>query len=56
MDRFIKANTKSNVTGIRRTDNVVSVKTVRSMALQLHARALCWRWMPSGPGASPTGF
>jgi hypothetical protein len=59
MDRFISTtNTKRNVIGARRQVNVVSVKAVHSMAspLSLHARALCWRWTPSGLGASPSGF
>jgi hypothetical protein len=58
MDRYIlKANTKSNVMGARRLVNVVSVKkAVHQTSLPMHARALCWRWTPSGLGASPTGF
>ena len=56
MDRFIlKANTKRNVTAIRRQVTVVLVKAARAMALHMHARALCWRWSPSGLGASPSG-
>lgn len=59
MDRYItKTNTKFNVIGVRRLVNVVSVMVVHetSPLMHLHARALSWRWAPSGLGASPTGF
>jgi hypothetical protein len=54
MDRYISINTRTmnSVSSVSRFERVVGVAIMRVSAL-LHARALSWRWTPSGLKASP---